>query len=159
MTLPPSGVITSPSISSTPFTPFPAALPPHFWLFSLRKNYLNNQMNWLMWTTIWCLFKLKRNNLVPSIKHWHSRTDSRDHSHMINYNIISHLQRARHQFQIDHMFRQNDLEINLQPSTPFQIYCFCQVLHEIDFTLYYCKWWLACQKSLPYIEKGVRKAN
>lgn len=153
MTRPPHGVITSPSIRQPLLTHFSPSLPFYFLLLllslqpsSLGKNYLDGQSDWLSWATIWCLFQLKWNCLVLSINLWHRRAGNREYSHMINYNMISHLH-VFSPFQTDHMFPQKDLEINLQPS---QIYCCSRLLHEIDFTPYSCKWWLACQSpQLP----------
>lgn len=160
MTRPPRGVITSPSIRQPLLTHFSPSLPfdsllllVSLLLSSLGKNYLDGQRDWLSSATIWCLFQLKWNCLVPSINLWHKHAGSREYSHMINYNMISHLH-VFSPFQADHMFPQKDLEINLQAS---QIYCCRRVLRGIDFTPYSCKWWLACQSPELPAERGVKQ--
>lgn len=72
MTRPPSGVITSPSISQARLSP---SLPLHFLLpapvhsSSLEENYWDGVEDWLSWATTWCLFQHRGKSLEPTIQY------------------------------------------------------------------------------------------
>lgn len=147
MTCPPSGVITCPSISQAWFAHLFPSLPFHFLLSSLEKNYLDGGKDWLSWGTIWCLFQLKWNCLVPTIplagKHRQRILWPHDdlQYHIRTFNVLP--------VQIEPcVTAKKSLKLICKP--PSQQHCCSTLVCEINFTPYSCKWWLACHRlGLP----------